>query len=67
MNPKLNDLPPEEQEEIINQRIAATQLIRNYAHTTMDPISLASCELDQEARRMGVHVEFSEELDEMDL
>lgn len=63
MTTKLSDLSPIEQEEIVNRRIEETRMLKKYAHETMDPIALAACELDSDARLLGVHMEFSEDLD----
>lgn len=60
---KLSDLSPEDQTATVARRMEETRLLREHAFKTMDPIALAACELDAQARLVGVHMEFSEELD----
>lgn len=67
MSTKLNDLPPEDQEAIVKRRIEETRMLQRYASRSGDPIALQACWLDAEARRMGVHMEFSEDLDPEEL
>lgn len=68
MNDKrLSDLPPKEQEEIVKRRIKETRMLQQHAFKTMDPIALAACELDAQARIMGVHMEYQEDLEDEEI
>ena len=64
---KLSDLPPQEQGEIVSRRIEETRMLAHHAYTTMDPLALASMELDAQARFLGVHMEYQEELEDEEI
>lgn len=60
---KLSSLSPEDQAAVVRQRQEEMRLLQEYAFRTMDPLALGACELDAQARRLGIHMEFAEELD----
>lgn len=62
--PKLSDLDPKDQADIVQRRLEETRLLQQSAYRCMDPIALAALELDAQARLMGVHMEYQEELEE---
>lgn len=61
---KLSDLSPKEQAELVTRRLEETKLLTEAAYRTMDPIALAALELDAQARLLGLHMEYSEELED---
>ena len=61
---KLNDLPPLDQAEIIANRIANMDALREHALKSRNPIELMTIELDAQARLMGLNMDYCEELDD---
>jgi hypothetical protein len=67
MRPKLSDLSGKEQEEIVARRLEETKLLASHAYRSMDPIAMAALELDAQARLLGIHMEFQEELEDEEI
>jgi hypothetical protein len=42
-------------------------MLASHAYKTMDPIALAALELDAQARLMGVHMEYQEDLEDEEI
>ena len=59
---KLNDLPPLDQAEIVANRIANMDALREHALKSRNPIELMTIELDAQARLMGLNMDYCEEL-----
>lgn len=60
----LSDLPPKRQEEIVRERIDNMKDLERQALRNMDPILLATLELDAQARLMGINMNYCEQCDE---
>ena len=66
-NDKLSNLHGKDQERIVEERIQNTKTLHKLAITTNNPIVKDVACLDLLAKSMGIHIEYSEELDDEDI